>query len=346
MTETAWKSGIRRGSPRWPTRISVWTEPGRWIDPDDATARRSPSIDRRRRPRAPAAPRAEQPLGERRRRPDRRGRRRRRASPGRVERRARRCRADRRRVEALDRLARPAGRPVVRRLRRVDRVDECLLGPAPRIGPRLEQVVQALVAKALDLVGREGRAEQDLGEQLEGRPEAGRPGRRRRRSAHPSRPRRGARRRAVRRPRPARSRRSARCPRSGRGPRGPCRRPRRRLLGGAAGRRPADADTSGRPGRSATRIVRPLSSWSLDTAGNSYGAGCPGCGRSATTGPSRSGRRGGHAASSSSARRRSSLVGQRLVRRSRLGQIGQDEPVVGPEHGRGDLADRLRRDRR
>ena len=31
ITETAWKSGIRRGRPRWPTRISVWTEPGRWI---------------------------------------------------------------------------------------------------------------------------------------------------------------------------------------------------------------------------------------------------------------------------------------------------------------------------
>ena len=29
MTETAWKSGIRRGRPGWPIRISVWTEPGR-----------------------------------------------------------------------------------------------------------------------------------------------------------------------------------------------------------------------------------------------------------------------------------------------------------------------------
>ena len=31
MTETAWKSSIRRGRPRWPMRISVWTEPGRWM---------------------------------------------------------------------------------------------------------------------------------------------------------------------------------------------------------------------------------------------------------------------------------------------------------------------------
>ena len=30
MTESAWKSGCRRGSPTWPIRISVWTAPGRW----------------------------------------------------------------------------------------------------------------------------------------------------------------------------------------------------------------------------------------------------------------------------------------------------------------------------
>ena len=31
ITETAWKSGIRRGRPRWPIRISDWTAPGRWM---------------------------------------------------------------------------------------------------------------------------------------------------------------------------------------------------------------------------------------------------------------------------------------------------------------------------
>ena len=30
MTDTAWKSGTFRGSPTWPMRISLWTEPGRW----------------------------------------------------------------------------------------------------------------------------------------------------------------------------------------------------------------------------------------------------------------------------------------------------------------------------
>ena len=129
-------------------------------------------------------------------------------------------------VEALDRLARPAGRPVVGRVGRVDRADERLVDPAPRVGLDLEEVVQALVAQPFDLGFREGRVEQDLGDQLEGRFEPGGrhvdpDGQRR-----PSRRRRGARPRAVRPPRPGRSPRSARCPRSARGR--PARSPRRR----------------------------------------------------------------------------------------------------------------------
>ena len=71
-------------------------------------------------------------------------------------------------VEALDRFPGPAGRPVIRRGRRVDRADVRLVGPAARVGLRLQQVVQPLVPQSIDLVGREGRAEQDLGEELEG----------------------------------------------------------------------------------------------------------------------------------------------------------------------------------
>src|SRR4029450_10941709 len=30
ITDSAWKSSIRRETPTWPMRISVWTAPGRW----------------------------------------------------------------------------------------------------------------------------------------------------------------------------------------------------------------------------------------------------------------------------------------------------------------------------
>src|SRR4029079_13778308 len=80
------------------------------------------------------------------------------------------------RSELRDRLLRPAGRPVVGRRPLVDRRGIRLVGPAARVGPGLEQVVQAFVAEALDLRLGECRMEGDLGEQLESRLEAGRRG--------------------------------------------------------------------------------------------------------------------------------------------------------------------------
>ena len=54
-----------------------------------------------------------------------------------------------------------------------------------------------------------------------------------------------------------------------------------------------------------------------------------------------------HAATSASSDAPLLLVGRQrhIVCREALGQVGQDDPVVGSEDGRGDLADRLRRDR-
>ena len=79
---------------------------------------------------------------------------------------------DRVAVEALDGLAGAGRRPVIGRGGRVDRADVGLVGPSPRVGLGLEQVVEPLVAQTLDVRGREGRALEDLGQQLEGRPEA------------------------------------------------------------------------------------------------------------------------------------------------------------------------------
>ena len=76
-------------------------------------------------------------------------------------------------AESLDRLARPAGRAVIGRLRRVDRAHERLVGTSSRVGPDLEEVVQALVAQPLDLGFGERRAEEDLGDELEGRCQPG-----------------------------------------------------------------------------------------------------------------------------------------------------------------------------
>jgi len=70
--------------------------------------------------------------------------------------------------EPVDRFLRTAGRPVVRRGRVVDRFDERLVRASARIGARLEQVVEPLVAEPLDLPFREGGMEDHLGEQLEG----------------------------------------------------------------------------------------------------------------------------------------------------------------------------------
>ncbi len=56
-----------------------------------------------------------------------------------------------RRSQLGDRLARPAGRAVVWRCRLVDRRREGLVGPPARVRLGLEEVVEALVAQAIDL---------------------------------------------------------------------------------------------------------------------------------------------------------------------------------------------------
>ena len=264
MTDTAWKSGIRRGSPRWPIRISVWTEPGRWTTwtsrPVDGgrCRRRAGRRRRRRRTRVHAA---EQPLGERRPRPGRRGRRRRRASPGAGSSVARVGAAQVLAASGRSTVSRvPAGRSVVRRRpARRSSPTKASLGAAARIGLGLEQVVEPLVAQALDLARREGRVAAGPRRRARAPAPAGRPG-----TSTPTLERVpaglgvDARRRAARRPRRARSRRSARVPsvsaraaRTVRRPRRPARRRRPRA-------RPRDAETSGRPGRSAIEDRQPV----------------------------------------------------------------------------------------
>ena len=71
--------------------------------------------------------------------------------------------------QPLHGVACPAGRPVIGRVRGVDRPDERFLDPSPRIRLGLQQVVQPFVAQALDLGLREGRLEEDLRDQLERR---------------------------------------------------------------------------------------------------------------------------------------------------------------------------------
>ena len=70
-------------------------------------------------------------------------------------------------VERFDGLPGPAGRPVVRRVSRIDRVDERLVGAPSWISPGLEQVVQALVAEPVHLALRERRFEEHLGQDLQ-----------------------------------------------------------------------------------------------------------------------------------------------------------------------------------
>jgi len=69
-------------------------------------------------------------------------------------------------------FARSAGRPMVGRRRLVDRLGEGLIGTAARVGPCLEQVVESLVPEPLDFRWREGRVEDDLGEERERRLQA------------------------------------------------------------------------------------------------------------------------------------------------------------------------------
>ena len=197
-------------------------------DADDAPDRRA-RCRRSARPGADPRPRRASTIrtAARRapRRPGRRGRRRPRASPG-AGRASAVDRAEVGRGQALDRLARPAGRPVVGRLpaRRSSRRTPPRRAGAGRPGPG---------------GGRSGARRAGARPRTPGRSAGGGPRPRARgpapsraagtstptRQRRPSRPRRGARRRAARTPRPGRSRRSARCPRSGRGPPGRSRRP-------------------------------------------------------------------------------------------------------------------------
>ena len=114
-----------------------------------------------------------------------------------------------------DRLLGPARRAGRTASRRIDRLDVRLVGATPRVGLRLEQVVQALVAQPLDLGRRERRLDGRPRRQLERRRRGARPGTSTPTDVRPSPPRRGATRPAARRPRSARSRRGPRCPRSG-----------------------------------------------------------------------------------------------------------------------------------
>ena len=167
MTETAWKSETRRGRPRCPIRISVWTEPGRWMTrtrrPDvDAVSTigpgRSPSGPDTQLPNRRSAISGHVLAGQI--PADDEGR------PGRVESAQPRS-AQRLGIEAFHGVARAAGRAVIGRGRRVDRVDQCLFHAPARVGLGLEQVVEALVPQAVHLGDREGRVQDDLGEQVE-----------------------------------------------------------------------------------------------------------------------------------------------------------------------------------
>ncbi len=74
-------------------------------------------------------------------------------------------------IEPFDGFGGPRSGPVVGRIGRVDRLDERLLGPPPWIGARLEQIVEALLAKPVDIRRREGRPLEHLGEQRQRRRE-------------------------------------------------------------------------------------------------------------------------------------------------------------------------------
>ncbi len=143
-----------------------------------------------------------------------------------------------------------------------------------------------------------------------------------------------------------RSHRTAPSPRTGHGRPGPS--PPASAAGSSAAppRIITDALIRGRPGRSAIRTSRPLARRSMATAGNSYGRGGPGSGRSAITGSVARGsivrlmpppprRRPG--------RRRERQ--DHVIRRGTAGQVRQDQSVVLAEDGSRRVADLLGRDR-
>ena len=169
------------------------------------------------------------------------------------------CR-ERRPVEPRDGRFVPGQQPGVRHARRIDRGREGALDPSTRLGCRLQQVVDALLAQPVDLVGRQRRVEEHLGHQVQGRAEVpardlGRGDQRLPAGVGVDL---GA--RAARSPRRRRSRRAPRCPRAGRAPASAV------TPASSAGSTPAPpsrmscAASSGRPARWALMMVRPLSS--------------------------------------------------------------------------------------
>ena len=175
-------------------------------------------------------------------------------------------------------LVGPAGRPAVRRAGGVDRVDERLVDAAPGVGPGLEQVVEALVAQALDLAaGNVGRAASSASSSSAGSSRAAGTSTLIAKASQPASAwSDGA--RAARRPRPGRRRRSAPCPRSGPGRE---RRWRRRLAAGSSTAPPCAGSATPRraagPGRS-TRPARcrPFDRTVRSNCGKWYGRGWPG----------------------------------------------------------------------
>jgi len=174
ISETAWKSAIRRGEPAMADANLRLDRTRSVDDPNDAAHRAGGVHDRRlgRCIRSRAGPRPEEPIGEG---DDVL------AAKIAADDEGRPIWRDRpfvdtpeiARAEGLDGFADPARRSVVGRLRCVDGPDEGFLDASPWVGPGLEQVVQTLVAKTLDLGLREGRGQQDLGDQLERRSEPG-----------------------------------------------------------------------------------------------------------------------------------------------------------------------------
>ena len=250
-------------------------------------------------------------------------------------------------AESLDRLARPAGRPVVGRLpaRRSCRRTPPRRGAAGRPGPG---------------AGRSGARRAAARPRIRGTSAGGGPRRRARAPVPGGRPARRRRRvngvpaglgvergpEPLRRPRPGRSRRSARCPRSARGRPGRSPRPASAGSSTAPPVTTIEADTSGRPGQVD------------DEDGQAVRQAAAGDGRE-LVGARRAGRAAARrrpdrpASDRRSCSCRHLLVGRRprrlgVLGRERhvvlgraLGQVGQDHPVVRPEDGGRDVADRL-----
>ena len=171
-----------------------------------------------------------------------------------------------------------ARRPVVRARGRVDRADVRLVGAPARVGLRLDDVGQALVAEAVDLRFRERGPADDLGQQLQrGTEPRGRDVHARRRRVPAGL---GVERRAEALGGLGQLDRVAQLRALGQA----AGREHRRaglpggLVGGAGPAARCDAETSSRPGIGATITRTPLASWVRIVSGKSYGRGWPGTG--------------------------------------------------------------------